>query len=182
VEEFQRAHPVTLNLFGRLLAEGKLREQGSDKIADFSQAILIFTSASNAVEVERIQQEMTDYDEIGRAVEKHSAQSEFFRPLFEAGIDRVFPFRKLDSRAFAEIGLVQFLKVANELGLSVEFITYESLIDHLARKYQFQKTGVHEWIRTIFDRYYDDLIAAKERGTRSVQLRAGEDGELSVPS
>jgi hypothetical protein len=125
---------------------------------------------------------MTDYDETGRAVEKQTAQSEFFRPLFEAGIDRVFPFRKLDSRAFAEIGLVRFLKLADELGLSVELIAYESLTDHLARKYQAQKTGVHEWIGTIFDRFYDDLIAAKERGTRSVKLRVGEDGELSVSS
>lgn len=182
MEEFQRAHPVTLDLFGRLLAEGQLREQGSDKIADFSQAVLIFTSASNAVGVERIQQEMTDYDEIVRAVEKQSAQSEFFRPLFEAGIDRVFPFRKLDSRAFAEIGLVRFLTLANELGLSVEFIAYESLIDHLAWKYQGQKKGVHEWIDKILDRFYDDLIAAKESGTRSVKLRVGEDGELSVSS
>jgi hypothetical protein len=60
VDEFQRVHPVTLDLFGRLSAEGQLREQGSDKIADSSQAILIFTSDSNAVEVERIQQEMTN--------------------------------------------------------------------------------------------------------------------------
>ena len=107
--------PVILDLFGRLLAEGHLTELGTDKIVDFSQCILIFTSGSNAVEVKRIQQEMTDYDEIVKVVEKQSAQSEFFRPLFEGGIDRVFPFRELDSRAFAEIGLGQFLKLANEL-------------------------------------------------------------------
>ena len=180
MEEIQRADPVILDLFGRLLAEGHLTELGTDKIVDFSQCILIFTSGSNAVEVKRIQQEMTDYDEIVKVVEKQSAQSEFFRPLFEGGIDRVFPFRELDSRAFAEIGLGQFLKLANELGLSVEFIAYESLIDQLASKYQAQNTGIHQWIGTIYNRFYDDLIGAKENGARGVKLRVGTDGELSV--
>ena len=203
MEEIQRADPVILDLFGRLLAEGQLTELGSDKIVDFSQCILIFTSGSNAVEVGRIQQEMTDYDEIVKAVEKQcgfvwcrhswysrgakvclrsseSAKSEFFRPLFEGGIDRVFPLRELDSRAFAEIGLGQFLKLADELGLSVEFIAYESLIDQLASKYQAQNTGIRQWIGTIRNRFYDDLIAAKENGARGVKLRVGTDGELSV--
>ena len=164
----------------RLLAEGQLRELGSDKIADFSQSILIFTSRPSEVEVEPIQQEMTDYDQIIRAVEKQSAKSEFLRPLFEGGIDRVFPFRELDSRAFAEIGLTQFLKLANQLDLSVEFIGYESLIDQLARNYQAQKTSIYGWSATILDLFYDDLVAAKESGTRSVKLRVGTDGEFSI--
>ena len=123
---------------------------------------------------------MTDYDEIVKAVEKQSAKSEFFRPLFEGGIDRVFRLRELDSRAFAEIGLGQFLKLADELGLSVEFIAYESLIDQLASKYQAQNTGIRQWIGTIRNRFYDDLIAAKENGARGVKLRVGTDGELFV--
>jgi ATP-dependent Clp protease ATP-binding subunit ClpB len=181
IEEFQRVYPLTRDLFGRLLAEGQLKEWGSDKIADFSQSILIFSSGSIAVEIGRIQQEMTDYDQIVRAVEKQSAESEFFRPLFEGGIDRVFPFRELDSRAFAEIGLVRFQKLANELGLSVEFIEYESLIDQLARKYQAQtKKGIYAWKGEIVDRFWADLDAAKKNGARGVKLRVGTDGELTV--
>ena len=84
IEEFQRVDPLIRDLFGRL-AEGQLKERSSDNFADFSQSILIFSSGSNAVEIGRIQQEMTDYDQIVRAVEKQSAESECFRPLFEGG-------------------------------------------------------------------------------------------------
>jgi hypothetical protein len=105
----------------------------------------------------------------------------FSGPLFEGGIDRVFPFRELDSRAFAEIGLVRFQKLAKELGLSVEFIEYESLIDQLARKYQAQtKKGIYAWKGEIVDRFWADLDAAKKNGARGVKLRVGTDGELTV--
>jgi ATP-dependent Clp protease ATP-binding subunit ClpA len=161
--------------------EIQLIERGSDKIADFSQCILIFTSSSNADELKRIQQELTDYDQIVKAVEKQSAQSEFFRPLFEGGIDRVFPFRELDAKALAEIALLKFSKMAEkDFGITVEFISQQSILDLLVSNYQVTTLSVYGFEQFFYDLFADDLITAKENGARGVKLRVGTDGELSV--
>ena len=181
VDEIQCADPVVLDLFAQLMAEGQLIERGSDKIADFSQCILIFTSSSNADELKRIQQELTDYDQIVKAVEKQSAQSEFFRPLFEGGIDRVFPFRELDAKALAEIALLKFSKMAEkDFGITVEFISQQSILDLLVSNYQVTTLSVYGFEQFFYDLFADDLITAKENGARGVKLRVGTDGELSV--
>ena len=115
------------------------------------------------------------------AVEKQSAQSEFFRPLFEGGIDRVFPFRELDAKALAEIALLKFSKMAEkDFGMTVEFISQQLILDLLVSKYQVTTLSVYGFEKFFYDLFADDLITAKENGARGVKLRVGTDGELSV--
>jgi hypothetical protein len=113
---------------------------------------------------------LTDYDQIVKAVEKQSAQSEFFRPLFEGGIDRVFPFRELDAKVLAEIALLKFSKMAEkDFGITVEFISQQLILDLLVSNYQVTTLSVYGFEQFFYDLFADDLITAKKNGARGVK-------------
>ena len=81
----------------------------------------------------------------------------------------------------AEIALLKFSKMAEkDFGITVEFISQQSILDLLVSNYQVTTLSVYGFEKFFYDLFADDLITAKENGARGVKLRVGTDGELSV--
>ena len=106
--------PPVFDLFLQLLGEGRLTEQGSGKVVNYTQCIFILTSNAHADAIGKIQAEMTDYHEMLNAVKGELAEAKVFRPEILGRIDKVYVFRSLEGMVVAEIALLKISKLARE--------------------------------------------------------------------
>jgi len=80
----------------------------------------------------------------------------------------------------AEIALLKISKLADEYGLTVQFVAPELIMQALLRNEKISRFGIRELERIIFDMFASHLAEAQERGASEVVLRAGDDGKISV--
>jgi len=179
-DEIEKAYAEVFDLFLQLMGEARLTEQGSGKTANFSQAIIILTSNAHAEQIGKIQSELSDYHEMLNAVKSYLADSKVFRPEILGRIDKVYVFQPLQGVVLAEIALLKISKLADEYGLTVQFVAPELIMQALLRNEKISRFGIRELERIIFDMFASHLAEAQERGASEVVLRAGDDGKISV--
>jgi ATP-dependent Clp protease ATP-binding subunit ClpA len=179
-DEIEKAYPPVFDLFLQMMGEGRLTEQGSGTTADFTEAIIVFTSNAEAETIGRIQKETPDYHEMVSAVKGHLADTKTFRPEIMGRIDRVYIFDALDGRVIAEIALLKIAKLAEEFGVELDFVAPELVLRALVANEKVSRFGIRELERVIFDLFADDFSDAKNNGTRRVRLSVSDDGSIRI--
>ena len=178
-DEIEKAYPPVFDLFLQLLGEGRLTEQGSGKVVNYTQCLFILTSNAHAEAIGKIQTEMTDYHEMLNAVKGELAEAKVFRPEILGRIDKVYVFRPLAGMVVAEIALLKISKLAREYGLEVQFVAPELIMRALMANEKVSRFGIRELERILFDLFANQFIDAKESGAKRVRVDV-ENGNVCV--
>src|SRR3984893_3613173 len=169
-DEIEKAYPPVFDLFLQLLGEGRLTEQGSGKVVNYTQYLFILTSNAHAEAIGKIQAEMNDYHEMLNAVKGELAEAKVFRPEILGRIDKVYVFRPLEGMVVAEIALLKISKLAREYGLEVEFVAPELIVRALMANEKVSRFGIRELERILFDLFANQFIDSKEGGAKRVRI------------
>ena len=179
-DEIEKAYPPVFDLFLQLLGEGRLTEQGSGKVVNYTQCLFILTSNAHAEAIGKIQAEMSDYHEMLNAVKGELAEAKVFRPEILGRIDKVYVFRPLEGMVVAEIALLKISKLAREYGLEVEFVAPELILRALMANEKVSRFGIRELERILFDLFANQFIDAKDGGAKRVRIDGEADGKVRV--
>jgi ATP-dependent Clp protease ATP-binding subunit ClpA len=179
-DEIEKAYPPVFDLFLQLLGEGRLTEQGSGKVVNYTQCLFILTSNAHAEAIGKIQNEMTDYHEMLNAVKGELAEAKVFRPEILGRIDKVYVFRPLAGIVVAEIALLKIAKLGREYGLEVQFIAPELILRALAANDKISRFGIRELERILSELFANQFVEAKDGGAKRVRVDADEDGNVKV--
>jgi ATP-dependent Clp protease ATP-binding subunit ClpC len=179
-DEIEKAYPPVFDLFLQLLGEGRLTEQGSGKVVNYTQCLFILTSNAHAEAIGKIQAEMSDYHEMLNAVKGELAEAKVFRPEILGRIDKVYVFRPLEGMVVAEIALLKISKLGREYGLEVDFVAPELILRALLANEKVSRFGIRELERILFDLFANQFIDAKEGGAKRVRVDVESDGKICV--
>ncbi|MBX3438365.1 MAG: hypothetical protein KF861_12800 [Planctomycetaceae bacterium] len=100
-----------------LTGEGRLTEQGSGKVADFTQSFVVLTSNAQHEAIAQLAGQFDDPFELGQAVRSVLREAGTFRPEIISRFDQVFVFRPLEGIVNAEIAALKIGKAAQEYGV-----------------------------------------------------------------
>ena len=177
-DEIEKAHPLVFDLLLQLMGEGRLTEQSTGKVADFTQAIVVLTSNAHADAIAQATEGLTDYHKLFNAVKTYLADANVFRPEILGRIDKVYLFKPLAGMVIAEIALLKIAKLGKEYGLSVSFVAPELLIQALEANVKVSKFGIRELERILFDLFAHLMVEAKSQGAKSVSFDVDDDGKI----
>jgi len=169
-----------LDLFLAMMGEGRLTEQGSNKVADFTQSIIVLTSNAEHEAIGRIQDEVEDPDERTDAVKKHLRDSQVFRPEIVGRFDKIYVFRPLDLRAIADVAALKILAVAREYDVEIESVDPALIVEAMRRGNKLKDFGARELERVVGEMFGESLMAARDADVRRVRVAAGPRGELRI--
>jgi ATP-dependent Clp protease ATP-binding subunit ClpC len=181
-DEIEKAYSQVMDLFLQMMGDGRLTEQGSGEVADFTQSIIILTSNAEADAISQLQRDMTDYHEMVNAVKSHLAGTGKFRPEIVGRIDKVYVFKPLELEVMAEIVLIKMAFAAKEYGLDLQYVDPRLVVQALQNGHKLRKFGVRELDREINNMFGDHFLAAKEAGGKQVRLDVDPDGVMSINS
>ena len=159
-DEIEYAYPPVFDLFLQLLGEGRLTEQGSGKVANYTQCLVILTSKAHA--------------------EGELAEAKNFRPEILGLIDKVYVFKPLEGMVVAEIALLKIAKIARQYGLEVHFIAPERILQALIANEKVKRFGIRELARIVDELFANQFIEAKEAGAKKVDVVVGEGGSVQI--
>lgn len=179
-DEIEKAYTEVLDLFLQMMGDGRLTEQGSGEVADFTQSIIILTSNLEAEAIGKLQEEMTDPHELVNAVKSQLVATGKFRPEIAGRIDKVYVFKKLEGIVIAEIVGQKMSNLAKEYGLELTYVDAHLIMRAMTAGNKLAKFGIRELDRAIGDMLGDSLIAAKEEGAKKVRLDVEEDGVMTI--
>jgi ATP-dependent Clp protease ATP-binding subunit ClpA len=158
-----------------MMGEGRLTEQGSGKVADFTQAVIILTSNAQHDAISALVPQFEDAFELGQAVRSVLRDAQTFRPEIISRFDQVYVFKPLEGIVNAEIAALKIVKAAQEYGVEIEHIDAELVYQIMERGDAAQDT--RELTRIVDATLGDLLLQAREEGRQQVVIRAGEDGQ-----
>lgn len=177
-DEIEKAHAGVCDLFLAMMGEGRLTEQGSNKTADFTQAVIILTSNVEHEALAELDEQTDDPLDLDRQVRSLLRDSKSFRPEIISRLDNVFLFRPLSDDAVAKVTALKIAKAAEQYGVELEFIEPEIVQQiFLQTREAGDSRGL---VRIVDDRLGECLIAAKDRGLSRVRIENGPDG-LPIP-
>jgi ATP-dependent Clp protease ATP-binding subunit ClpC len=179
-DEIDKGHPNIYDLFLQMMGEGRLTEQGNNKLVDFTQSIIILTSNTHAEEIAKIQKEFTDYHDMFNAVKSSLADAKAFREEILSRIDKVYVFSPLEGAIVAHIALLKIAKLGKEYGLEVQFIAPELLIKAMEANQKVRRFGIRELERIVNEMFASSFADLKDQGHLTVKCDVDEAGEPVV--
>lgn len=162
-DEIEKADPSVFDLFLQLLGEGRLTEQSTGKVADFTESIIILTSNAMAEDMGRLKKEITDPVNLTQAVKSNLADSKVFRTEIIGRIDKICIFNPLEGNVMAEIIILKINKLAKDYYLKIDFIAPEVIMDALMKNKKISRFGVRELERILFDMFAENFAELSEK-------------------
>ncbi len=179
-EGIERAHPAVLDILSQLIGEGRLTDRNSGEVADFTQSIVILETNLEARALDKLREEIGDPDELNRAARSQLAASGLFRPEIAEYLDGVFPFKRLDGLAMAEIAVQTMKQMAREYGIELLYIDVQVILKALSADRQEAGRDVRMLQREIDEMLGEYFLAARDAGARRVRLDLEEDGVMAI--
>ncbi len=177
-DEVEKAYKGVFDLFLQLLGEGRLTEQGSGKVVDFTSCVFVFTSNAQFEKLATIKKETKNYHEMLNAMKSHLADSQVFRPELLGRVDRLYVFDALKKEVVAEIALMKIEKLAKSYSIELDFVSPRLIIQALEANHRISKFGVRELERIIFDLFAPGFAAAKQKQLKRLRLDLNPDGSM----
>ena len=179
-DEIEKAYSGVFDLFLSMMGDGRLTEQGSGRVADFTRSIIILTSNAEHEAISRIHEEVRDpYEQID-AIKKHLRDTKTFRPEILGRFDRIYVFRPLPRQIQAEIAALKTVALARQYDLELTYVDPQLLFEVLQASFKVEEFGVRELERIIDAMFAEAMIAAQEAGSKEIAIRLGENGELEI--
>jgi ATP-dependent Clp protease ATP-binding subunit ClpA len=177
-DEIEKAYAGVFDLFLSIMGEGRLTEQVSNKVADFTQSVIVLTSNAQHEAIGALAQQVEDFQELGKAVRSALRDAKTFRPEIISRFDQIYVFRPLTGEVNNQIAALKIAAAAKEYGVEIEFIDPEIVADIIE---QGEAAGdTREMLRIVDATLGDLLIKAREVGAHSVRIVLDADGRPSL--
>lgn len=183
-DEIEKAHQDIYGIFLQMLTDGRLQDK-KGKMADFSNAIIIFTSNAGAHEI-------VDVFNSGRHPEPEELknilrESRHFKDEFLGRVDsQILPFKPISedvARLILGIHLKKFKKILKS-GHNVELTLEDNVIDHLIEigfSPIYGARPLKNAIKSTLTPFMADKIIMGEVGKDDqIKIAMGENGELEL--
>jgi ATP-dependent Clp protease ATP-binding subunit ClpA len=162
------------------MGEGRLTEQGSGRVADFTRSIMILTSNAEHEAIGRIQEQVQDpYEQID-AVKKHLRDAKTFRPEILGRFDKIYVFRPLPTEVLAEIAALKAVALASQYDLQLTYVDPQLLYQALTASLKVADFGARELERIIDSIFAEAMISARQRGATEIAIRVQDDGKIEI--
>lgn len=172
-DEIEKAYSGVLDLFLSIMGEGRLTEQVSNKVVDFTQAVVVLTSNEQYEAIGSLAQQIKDPLELNTAVRTTLRNTRKFRPELISRFDQVYVFRPLGDEGKQQVAALRIIAAANEYGVEISQIDPELVADIVLQSEAARDTRAT--IRIVDSLLGDVLLRAREAGLKSVRI--GIDGE-----
>ncbi|MEZ6073210.1 MAG: AAA family ATPase [Pirellulales bacterium] len=179
-DEIEKAHGSLCDLFLSMMGDGRVQDQKSGKVADFTEAIIVLTSNAEQDKLTQMQEETSDMSELNNALRVHLQESGTFRPEIIGRIDRIYVFKQLAGIVRAEIVLLKMRKIANEYGLEMVHVAPELIYEAVKEGDKLKEFGARQREQVVEDMLADGLLAAKRAGAKRVSIVIDDDGDLLI--
>lgn len=177
-DEIEKAYAGIHDLFLSIMGEGRLTEQVSNKVVDFTQAVIVLTSNSEIETIGALAEQIKDCQELGKAVRTALRDAKTFRPEIISRFDQIYVFRPPSEEVKCDIAGLKIAAAAKEYGVEVTFIDPELVADIIE---QSAAAGdVRELVRIVDATLGDLLLRAREMGARSVRVIRDEEGKPAL--
>lgn len=177
-DEIEKAYAGIHDLFLSIMGEGRLTEQVSNKVVDFTQAVIVLTSNAENETIRALAEQIKDCQELGKAVRAALRNAKTFRPEIISRFDQIYVFRPPSEEVKNDIAGLKIAAAAKEYGVEIEFIDPELVADIIEQSAAAGDT--RELARVVDANLGDLLLRARELGARSVRIVLDEDGKPSV--
>jgi len=167
-DEIEKAYSGVFDLLLSLTGEGRLTEQGSGKVADFTQSLVVLTSNAQHEAISQLTAQFEDPFELGQAVRSVLREAQTFRPEIISRFDQIFVFKPLEGIVNAEIAALKIGRAAQEYGVEIEHIAPEIVYEIMDRADAAQDT--RELTRIVDGLLGDLLLRAREEGQDRVRI------------
>ncbi|MEZ6077690.1 MAG: AAA family ATPase [Pirellulaceae bacterium] len=169
-DEIEKAYSGLFDLMLSLMGEGRLTEQGSGKVADFTQAVIILTSNAEHEAIGRLSAQIDEPLELASAVRSALKDSGTFRPEIVSRFDQVFVFKPLDEEATSRIAALKIIKASEEYGLRIKAVAPEIVHDIL--RSGDGEVDARELARLVDSALGELLLQSKEQGYTWIEIEA----------
>ena len=157
------------------MGEGRLTEQGSNKVADYTQAVIVLTSNAQHDAITKLAQEMDDPAALNSAPKSVLSDAQTFRPELLSRFDHICVFKPLSGMVNAEIAAVKIAKAAREYGVELEFIEPELVYDIMQKGEAAEDT--RELTRIVDATLGELLLEARDTGLRTIRVGRDDAGK-----
>jgi ATP-dependent Clp protease ATP-binding subunit ClpA len=169
-DEIEKAYSGVFDLFLQMMGEGRLTEQGSGKVADFTQSVVVLTSNALSEDMVKIKEQFPDPLDQTNALKSHLADNQVFRPEILGRIDKVCIFNPLAGVVMAEIILQKIKKIAADFQVEVDYVAAEAVFQALEKNKKVSRFGVREMERILFDLFAESFSKLKEKKMRHCRI------------
>lgn len=173
-DEIEKAYEGVFDLLLSLMGEGRLTEQGSGKVADFTQAIIVLTSNAEHESMTRLIAQFEDPHELESAVRSVLRESKTFRPEIISRFDHVFVFKPLDDETRARVAALKVMRAGEEYGVKIKYIERDIVFDIVTID---GEQDAREIARLVDGKLGEVLLEAKENGYDHVTIDFDTDGK-----
>lgn len=179
-DEIEKAYNGIFDLFLSMMGDGRLTEQGSGRVADFTQSIIVLTSNAEYEAIGKIQEQVDDPYEQVDAIKKHLRDSKTFRPEILGRFDRIYVFKPLPQEVMAEIAAIKTISLARQYDLELAWVDPQLMFEALIASFKVADFGARELERIIDSMFAEAMIEARQSGAQRVAIVRDENGEISV--
>ena len=173
-DEIEKAYAGVFDLMLSLMGEGRLTEQGSGKVADYTQSVIVLTSNAEHEQIGKLADQIDDPYELGNAVRGVLKDANTFRPEIISRFDHVYVFRPLNEETQARIAGLKIAKAGEEYGVKIKQIAPEIVFDIVTIGDESQ--DARELTRLVDAKLGELLLQAKENGYEWVTITMASDG------
>jgi ATP-dependent Clp protease ATP-binding subunit ClpB len=177
-DEIEKAFSGLFDLLLSMMGEGRLTEQGSGKVADFTQSVIVLTSNAEHESIGRLSEQFEDPFELGNAVRTVLKDSKTFRPEIISRFDHIYVFQPLDDTTQARIAGLKIAKAGEEYGVKIKQIAPEIVFDIVTLATGEQ--DARELTRLVDSKLGELLLEAREKGYPCVTILLDEQGKPVV--
>lgn len=177
-DEIEKAYSGVFDLMLSLMGEGRLTEQGSGKVADFTQSVIVLTSNAEHDNIGRLMEQFDDPFELANAVRSVLKDSKTFRPEIVSRFDHVYVFKPLDDDTQARIAGLKIAKAGEEYGVTIKHVAPEIVFDIVTVGDRDQ--DARELTRLVDSKLGELLLEAREKGYECVTIGLDGDGRPVV--
>jgi ATP-dependent Clp protease ATP-binding subunit ClpA len=175
-DEISRGHRNIQNALFNVMDKGMLTDEFSNSPADFTQAILIFTSNAAYEEIGRLASQFDERsEEFSAAAQKALLATQQFEEAFLSRIDRLYVFKPLDRLALRRIAVIQAAILANNYDLQLTSVAERVLAQIVFRAMALPGPG-RQVARETEKLIGAALIDAREAGFKRVALHLDDEG------
>lgn len=179
-DEIEKAYAGIFDLLLSIMGEGRLTEQGSGKVADFTQSLIVLTSNAEHETIGKLTEQFDDQFELGNAVRSVLRDAKTFRPEIISRFDQIYVFKPLEGVVNAEIAALKIAKAAEEYGVEIEHIDAEVVYEIMELGDEAKDT--RELTRLVDAKLGELLLAAREQGLHRVRIGRDDSGKPTLVS
>lgn len=177
-DEIEKAYSGISDLFLSIMGEGRLDEQATGKVADFTQAVIVLTSNAQHDAIAALVPQFNDPFELNQAVGRLLVNSQTFRSELVSRLDHIYVFKPLEGAVNAEIACLKIVRTGKEYGVDIDYIDDELVYQIMERADAARDT--RELNRIVDAMLGELLLHAREAGRKYVRIKVGPDGQPTL--